>query len=33
MIKTLASYLKEHKKYAILSPIFVALETIMEVLN
>ena len=32
MIKTLASYLKEYKKYAILSPIFVALESIMEVI-
>ena len=32
MIKKLASYLKEYKKQAILSPVFVSLETVMEVL-
>jgi len=32
MIKTLMKQIKEYKKYAILSPVFVALETVMEVL-
>ena len=32
MIKKLASYVKEYKKYAILTPIFVILEVVMEVI-
>ena len=32
MFKKLAKYVKEYKKSAILSPIFVILETIMEVI-
>ena len=32
MIKKLASYVKEYKKQAILTPIFVVLEVIMEVI-
>ena len=32
MVKKLASYLKEYKKSAILTPIFVVLEVVMEVL-
>ena len=31
MLKKLASYVKEYKKYAILTPIFVILEVVMEV--
>lgn len=32
MLKKLASYVKEYKKYAILTPIFVILEVVMEVI-
>ena len=32
MIKELAKQIKEYKKYVILSPIFVALESVMEII-